>query len=333
MSISEDQNPDLYWAMRGGGGSTFGVVTSAIIAAYPRLPVATVSYSIANRDPNTSETFWAGVRTFFQTFTANADAGQYVVFQLLCNLPTQGWNCTLALIPHWANNMTAAQLTTYMTPYFDELTALGLPTTPVYAEYPSVAAAFNTLFGGGGQFAGSVSGTTHSASRIFPRGNWEDPALFNTTFAAIRHTSSVTSGHMQGFNIKVAANPSLNQNNAVHPAWRDTVLFALMANPWYNETATTDTIAAHCQQLVQNMQSWRDVSPGAGSYMNEGDINEPDFQQAFYGDHYPRLYALKQKYDPTGTFFAVTAVGSEDWNTSDRVPYYPTTNGRLCRKT
>ena len=41
---------------------------------------------------------------------------------------------------------------------------------------------------------------------------------------------------------------------------------------------------------------------GAGSYLNEGDINEPAFQQAFYGDKYERLYKIKQTYDPTGRF-------------------------------
>ena len=91
-------------------------------------------------------------------------------------------------------------------------------------------------------------------------------------------------------------------------------------------------LVTHNKQLVDWMQPWRDASPGAGSYLNEGDINEPDFQKAFYGDNYDQLYALKQKYDPTGTFYAITAVGSEDWYTTDQIPYYPTTNGRLCRK-
>ena len=39
VSASETSYPDLFWALRGGGGSTFGVVTSLVIRAYPKQPV------------------------------------------------------------------------------------------------------------------------------------------------------------------------------------------------------------------------------------------------------------------------------------------------------
>jgi len=332
VTANEDSYPDLYWAIRGGGGSTFGVVTSAIIAVHPKMPVTTLTYSISNRDPKTNATFWAGVREFYKTFISNADTGQYVVYRLGCSLPGQPWNCTLTLLPHWANNMTTAQLKAHTAPYFAKLEALNITVNnPVWLEFPSIVAARDYSFREG-QTAGSMAGLTHTASRLFPRKNWEDPALFNSTFAAIKYTMEVTSGHMQAFNIKAAKHPALNQTNAAHPAWRDTINFAMLGNAWGIENATTQTIAMNSKELVEWMQPWRDASPGAGSYLNEGDINEPDFQQAFYGDNYAHLYALKQKYDPTGTFYAVTAVGSEDWYTTDQIPYYPTTNGRLCRK-
>jgi hypothetical protein len=37
------------------------------------------------------------------------------------------------------------------------------------------------------------------------------------------------------------------------------------------------------------------------------------WQHAFGGSHYPRLRALKPKYDPDGLFFVHHGVGSEDW--------------------
>lgn len=66
--------------------------------------------------------------------------------------------------------------------------------------------------------------------------------------------------------------------------------------------------------------------------MSEADLIEPNLQEAFYGANYPALYALKQKYDPTGLFFALTAVGAEDWEvrTTDPLPYSWNNNGRLC---
>lgn len=331
VTVNEDSYPDLYWAIRGGGGSTFGVVVSAVVAAYPKIPISTVIYNFTTATPGTNvsaEAFWTGMQAFWETFLPNNEAGHYVYFRLTCEAPEQVGNCTFAMNVHLAPNMTAAQLREHQAPLFSKLSALGFPVEPVYAEYPSLYTAFLGTFPPSGESAGGTG--THIASRLFPRANWEDPALLNATTAAIRR-SLEEGGKMLAYNIRAGPNPRVNQTNAVNPAWRRNTMFAMMADPM--PTGVTD-LALNVQKaknLIRLMQLWRDVSPGAGGYLNEGDINEPDFQQAFYGDGYPRLYALKQQYDPTGTFYAATAVGSEDWYVTGQVDYYPTSNGRLCR--
>jgi FAD/FMN-containing dehydrogenase len=37
VTASNKVNTDLFWALRGGGGSTYGIVTSVIAKAYPRI--------------------------------------------------------------------------------------------------------------------------------------------------------------------------------------------------------------------------------------------------------------------------------------------------------
>jgi FAD binding domain/Berberine and berberine like len=58
----------------------------------------------------------------------------------------------------------------------------------------------------------------------------------------------------------------------------------------------------------------RKVAPGAGSYVSESNFFNPDWQAAFWGEHYPRLRAIKARYDPGGLFFVHHGVGSEDWS-------------------
>jgi FAD/FMN-containing dehydrogenase len=60
------------------------------------------------------------------------------------------------------------------------------------------------------------------------------------------------------------------------------------------------------------MKIIRDATPNAGTYSNESDYHEPGWQEAFWGSHYPRLLAIKKKYDPLGLFRTHHSVGSEN---------------------
>jgi hypothetical protein len=55
------------------------------------------------------------------------------------------------------------------------------------------------------------------------------------------------------------------------------------------------------------------IVPNAGSYVSESNYFNRSWQNAFWGPNYPRLRAVKTKYDPDGLFFVHHGVGSEDW--------------------
>lgn len=55
----------------------------------------------------------------------------------------------------------------------------------------------------------------------------------------------------------------------------------------------------------------RRAVPNPGSYVAESDYFEPDWGCAFWGEHYARLRAIKSRYDPQRLFSAHHAVGSE----------------------
>ncbi|KAB8077598.1 hypothetical protein BDV29DRAFT_153465 [Aspergillus leporis] len=103
------------------------------------------------------------------------------------------------------------------------------------------------------------------------------------------------------------------EDNAVLPAWRDALVHVIVGNGWSSD-ANWETIHNSSLYATSWMDVLRDIAPNSGAYMSEA------------------LYALKQEYDPTGLFYALTAVGAEDWEvqTTDPLPYSWNDNGRLC---
>lgn len=72
--------------------------------------------------------------------------------------------------------------------------------------------------------------------------------------------------------------------------------------------------------------------------MSEADPTISDWQEVFYGDHYPRLLELKKKWDPEGVFWCKPCVGHELWEVTgpssvDKVEWgIGQTGGKICRK-
>ena len=71
---------------------------------------------------------------------------------------------------------------------------------------------------------------------------------------------------------------------------------------------------AKAEVIEASMNEIRKLLPRVGSYVWETDYFQPHWQEAFWGENYERLLAVKNKYDPDGLFFLHHGVGSEDWS-------------------
>jgi FAD/FMN-containing dehydrogenase len=69
------------------------------------------------------------------------------------------------------------------------------------------------------------------------------------------------------------------------------------------------------QAVSEVMNIIRAAAPQAGSYVNETEYHQADWQRSFWGHNYPRLLAIKHTYDPGNLFRVHHGVGSE--TTSD----------------
>ncbi|KAF2447175.1 FAD binding domain-containing protein [Karstenula rhodostoma CBS 690.94] len=320
VTANSKSNTDLFWAMRGGGGSTFGIATSVTVKAHPDFPTTASRFSFTSEKIG-NETFWAAIRDYVDYFIPNADAGTYAYWTLIPNVWTGIFSFSMS--PFFAPNKTLEETHALLQPWFTRLEELGIDFNPNITHFDSYYEAWRSSFPL--ETVGKINATT--GSRMFPRGNFETKEKRDELFQNLRQSSENNRVQVH-FNIK-AVDPA-NSDNAVNPAWRENILFAQQAVRWNSNGAAAETLKVRQEFQSGDMQRWRDISPGAGSYLAEADRLEPDFGQAFWGDKYPRLLELKAKLDPHDVFFATTSVGSERWKV-ESVDGLPNENGKLCR--
>jgi FAD/FMN-containing dehydrogenase len=61
------------------------------------------------------------------------------------------------------------------------------------------------------------------------------------------------------------------------------------------------------------MNELRAVASSSGAYVSESNFFESDFERSYWGTNHARLAEIKKKYDPDGLFFVHNGVGSEQW--------------------
>ncbi|KAF2279265.1 FAD-binding domain-containing protein [Westerdykella ornata] len=336
VTCSETENPNLFWAFRGGGGGTFGVITSVVVKAFPRTPITSGSITFSTVPPPGSnqtaislETFWMGMRAHWAFVHKIVDAGGlgYNFIRHTRNGNTTGLTYTTSIsLP----NSSPAEYRALVRPHLEELNALGI-SIPIpsalavkrsYTYHPS---ADSSLGAPPTHLApralGDVTGHTHIASRLFSRSNFAPGANLEALHQAIRNMVDADKGGytFHGMNYGPSLPVSGNPNNAVNPAFRTALMHAQAyeENAWWDTTApvrSREELKKRHDRLQFYMDTyWKAITPGGGSYMNEGDMQEPDWQQAFYGSNYARLKQIKRKWDRHGLFWVIGGVGSEEW--------------------
>lgn len=59
LAINSHQYPDLFWALLGGGGGTYGILTSVTYRTYPSLPVTAAVMVTTTENANTTKALFA----------------------------------------------------------------------------------------------------------------------------------------------------------------------------------------------------------------------------------------------------------------------------------
>ncbi|EFQ95236.1 hypothetical protein PTT_06823 [Pyrenophora teres f. teres 0-1] len=318
VTANSTSNKELFWALKGGGGGSFGVVTSITFKVYKDVPVATATWTLESSKIG-KDKFWAATKAFFDRAIDNVDAGAYSYNRIAPSAD----DFTSTMQPFFGPNKTASQLNTMLAPYLSKLTALNIPFSPKVTAYPGFYKAWLAQF----PLEPQADISSYVASRLFPRSNFATETGRNLTFNVLRQT--VESGHpLLAFNVAPVLSPS-NAPNAVNPAWRNAVYHIITSTSISPDSSADEKLAARDSLTNGTMLKWRNIAPSSGAYLNEADRMEPDWQRSFWGDNYGRLLALKRDIDSKDLFWVDKGVGSERWRV-ESFDGVPDENGELC---
>ncbi|KAI1319320.1 hypothetical protein F5Y16DRAFT_414289 [Xylariaceae sp. FL0255] len=295
MVASPTQNPDLYWALSGGGSGNYAIVISMTVKAHADSVVAGSAFMFLNTNDTA---FWAA-----------AEAWLRYLLVLDVEYPTLATDITFTSELFFLNyatlaDQTAAQLNAALRPFLDEVASLGLDLILNETASHATFAEHYQYFTGVVPYA--VNETL--GNRLVPRETVRQNAseLVNIIRGITDDYSDAVLVFL-GMNVETQRLGVDATANSVNPAWRDSLLLINMGLE-LSPSADWNILRTQQAQVNSFQDRFRGLMPHGGGYLNEGTYDNPEWRTDYFGASYRRLASVKARYDPDYTLWTETAV-------------------------
>jgi hypothetical protein len=331
-------NPDVFWALKGGGGGTLGVLTKVTLRVRELAEYG--GGAIFRVKASSDDAFRRLLRYFVGFYRENlfndhwgeqARIGSDNVLGLSMvslGLSTEEarkvWQPFLDWIARSPGVYTLEPgmiLGSMPARHWWDVQWRKAQHHEVFHSDPRPGASENNVWwtGDAGQVAWTIYGFESLWLPALLLGDDSQEQLANALFAGSRH--QMIELH---FNKGLAGAPreaiEAARDTATNPAVLNAFALAIVADgeggyPGVRGHEPNVEAARKSRERVHAcINELRILAPNGGSYVSESNFFEKDWQHSYWGSNYPRLASVKKKYDPTGLFFVHNGVGSEEWS-------------------
>ncbi|KAI1459599.1 hypothetical protein F4805DRAFT_455765 [Annulohypoxylon moriforme] len=307
LIASPTENSDLYWALSGGGGGTYAATISVTVRAHQLTKVSAAALNFTTSANVSTDLFNDAVKTFLLTLPALGEGGTWTAWLLASGV--------FSLAPIVGPNLDNEQLRALLEPTLSFLDKNGIAYNYQIQQYDTLLETYTGMFPDNNITEYNIGG------RLIPKSLLESKSSAASLLDALNFITS-QGGAVSGSSMDVSKFPSIGINNSVNPVWRSAIL-DLVIGLSYDAYDFQANFALQNQMTNTILPRLEVLTPDGGVYLNEGDFRDPDWQTNFYGENYEKLLSIKDKYDPEGLFYGLTAVGSDRWIVQS--------DGRLCR--
>ncbi|KAK7049188.1 FAD-binding domain-containing protein [Favolaschia claudopus] len=304
LKANSVENSDLFFALRGGGAGSWGVVISATFRTFPNFN-ATQSVLQFAVDSNAAAGAIAGVHAKHIFALDAVRGGQYFFVIPSAELKTQTfWLQTVTA------NTTLEEGKALLQPFLDD--ALKVEGVTLIVKEFEQYVINDALYRADDTIAeNSVMGSRLIPTEAYQR---EDaPAVVEKVYTELLDAGAgaIIGSLVAGGQVSANANIS----SAITPAWRTAKTHVIAATIWEDSASLSEINTYRHLFQTSHLAILEQLSgPNAGAYSNEADIYEADFQTTFFGPNYAKLTEIKAKYDPDDLFIVAAGVNSEKWD-------------------
>ncbi|KAN0104180.1 FAD-binding domain containing protein [Hyaloscypha variabilis] len=299
------QNRDLFWALRGGGGATFGVIVSFTLALYPDEPTDLVVTGIGPI-VNNSVHFYDAAAYAFTQYPAIVDQGWAGYGFLQPSNSTVPGVGSQFYVDWFGLGRNATQLIELATPIANYINA----TWP--NEFGVEASVFNFPSFYDFWAANTDTGSPVGVDIVIGSRLLDKTAIDNPNLASYLQRAVIPGGQLTEY---MVGGPGVHNKppslNAVCPAWRTAYSHSVVGVGWVPFQTAMET--QQLSDLNVYVEALTELAPDMGAYVNEADPFQENYHEVFWGANYPRLLAIKKGVDPCDVFWCRACVGNEGW--------------------